>query len=412
MRLIIISVHGCPVARAGEKDAGGMNVYLLEVARRLAAKGVKVDVFTRSHQKGDPEIVDIAPGARVVHLKAGPLYMPKADIYSFLPLFRSRLVSFIEREGTAYDLIYSNYWLSGLVGMELSCLWGVPHATAFHTTAALKYRARPGETEAPERLLSERRIVKEAHRIIVWTHHERESLMSYYDANPETLVIIPPGVDCDFFKPFNSPSVVPDKKPPLILYIGRVTKIKGLYLLMDAFSLLDHQDARLRIVGGSYGEGEMKRLMHDVRDSSNFANRVEFVEAVTREELPYHYSEASVCVLPSYYESFGLSALEAAACGKPVVAFKVGGLDNIVIDGRTGYLVPWRCPEPFAEKLNLLISNDALRRNMGIAARARAQALDWDSSINDLMNLFRDLVNGSMSHHGNLRSSQTLVETL
>ena len=197
MRIAAISVHGCPVIQAGGQDAGGMNIYVLETARRLTALGATIDVFARRHDPDDPQIIDLAPGARLIHLDAGPADAAKGQTYPLLPEFTEQLLAFRRKENVAYDLVSSHYWLSGLVGLKLGRLWGVPHVTSFHTLAEVKRRARPGEQEAPIRSVSEAKIASGATRIIVWTPHERDAITRYYHADPGKIDIIPPGVDTD-----------------------------------------------------------------------------------------------------------------------------------------------------------------------------------------------------------------------
>ena len=398
LRLAVISVHGCPVIRAGETDAGGMNVYVLETARTLAALGVSVDVFTRRHDPADPQVIDIAGGARVIHLSAGPVSAEKEGVYEFLPEFCSALEAFRRSEGTCYDLICSHYWLSGLVGLDIARRWGVPHITSFHTLAEVKRRARPGERDVPERARSERRIVGEVDRVVVWSEHERQALRRLYDADPSRVLVIPPGVDTERFRPLDmaeSRRRLGVNGNRVVLYVGRLERLKGLDILFRALaSLEDSDDVHLMVVGGSDGSRELSRLRRLV-DSLGIGGQVSFLGSVDQSRLPVYYSAADVCVLPSYYESFGLAALEAAACGRPVVASKVGGLPSVVRDGETGYLINWRCPGPFVERLEVLLENERLCRGMGEAARAHARTMTWEASARRLLELFERMV----EHH-------------
>lgn len=389
MRIAMISVHGCPIVRAGEKDTGGMNVYLLETARALAGRGVKVDVFTRRHDPKDPTVVSLAPGARLVHLEAGPVSADKTGVYPYLPGFSAALDRFRAKEELEYDLIWSHYWLSGLVGIALRDLWQRPHVTSFHTLAEIKRRARPDETEAPERDESERRIVREADRILVWTDHERDALVEIYDAVGDNIRVIPPGVDCDLFRPTDAGECRSElgigATERVVLYVGRLERLKGVDILLHSLALLQRrEDLQLFVVGGAENSPERERLRR-LAEELAVQDHVRFVPSVTRERLVSYYNAADVCVLPSYYESFGLAALEASACGKPVVASRVGGLPEVVRDGETGYLVQWRCPGPFVDRLQTLLSNEPLRRQMGRAARLRAEELAWHQIVDRLV---------------------------
>lgn len=394
MRIAVISVHGCPIIRAGEKDTGGLNVYVLETARELASRGVQVDVFTRRHDPNDPIQIDLGPGTRVIHLDAGPLSADKTGVHPHLSDFCAALDRFVLAEGVSYDLISSHYWLSGLVGLELRRKWGVPHVTSFHTMAEIKRRAHPGETDVPERDPGERRIVAEADRIVVWSEHERDSLIWIYGAAPDRIVTISPGVDSEKFRPldpFDCRERLGVNGSCRLLYVGRLERLKGVDILLRAVASIEDMDCvELTVVGGAENSPERARL-RDLACELGVADRVEFIGSVDQSLLPVYYGAADICVLPSYYESFGLAALEAAACGKPVVASHVGGLPSIVRDGETGYLVRWHCPGPFVERLELLLANEHLRRDMGAAARRHAENLSWSVTSEKLLDIYKML---------------------
>lgn len=394
LKLAVISVHGCPAMRAGETDAGGMNVYVFETARWLASWGVRVDVFTRCHDPADPQVIDICEGARVIHLPAGPVTPDKSGAFEFLPEFIEELARYQKSEGIEYDLICSHYWLSGLAGLEMARRWNVPHVTSFHTLAEVKRRARPGEQDLPERARAERRIAREVDRIVVWTEHEREALCRLYDAEFSNVAIIPPGVDTNRFKPMEiglCRELLGVNGNRVVLYVGRLERLKGLDILLRTLASLEEaDDVRLIVVGGSEGSLELQRLRRLAKELG-IARRVDFLGSVDRDRLPVYYGSADVCVLPSYYESFGLAALEAAACGKPVVASKVGGLPSVVRDGETGYLINWRCPGPFVDRVELLLENSRLRRDFGAAARAHAETMTWELSAKKLLELFQGM---------------------
>jgi D-inositol-3-phosphate glycosyltransferase len=395
MSIAMVSVHGCPYIRAGEKDAGGMNVYVLETARELARRGARVDVFTRRHDVRDEQVMQLSPRARVIHLDAGPVSAEKEGVYEHIPDFCRALEDFQSSEGVSYDLVSSHYWLSGLVGLDLARRWRVPHVASFHTLAEVKRRARPGESEHVRRATSERQIACEADRIVVWSEHERNALMQLYGADPDRVQIIPPGVDVKKFRPLDrraSRERLGLGDGRILLYVGRLERLKGVDILFRAVAALDDaSDVRVIVIGGSANSPELSRLRR-VAASLGIDGRVSFRGSLPQEQLPEFYSAADICVLPSFYESFGLAALEAAACGTPVVASRVGGLPTIVKDGETGYLVAWRCPGPFQERLEVLLRNENLRRQMGLAARRHAEGLSWELSGGKLCGLFQSLV--------------------
>ena len=391
-RLAQLSFHGCPVARLGEKDTGGMNVYVLQLARELGRRGNQVDVFTRCHDPRDPQIVDLGDGARVVHLKAGPYDKTKESLHEYIPKFLGNLNRFQASEGIDYDLVHSHYWLSGQVGAILSSRWQVPHVATFHTLAKTKMRARPGEIEPPRRLLTEERIVSSADGVVVSSESEREDLVKLYQTAPHKIRVVPAGVDLDLFQPADKVQarrVLGLSGKRVILYVGRAEPLKGLDILIGAMALLeDTADTTLLVVGGSPGQDAELDRLKSVASGLGIGDVVSFTGAVPQTELPDYYNAADMFVLPSYYESFGLAALEAMACGTPVVVSRVGGLKSFVTHGETGYLVPWHCPEPFAQRLDMLLANAALRETMGKAARVKAEQMGWDRVVDGISGFY------------------------
>ena len=392
LRLAMLSVHGCPVARLGERDTGGMNVYVLQVAKELGRCGHSVDVYTRRHDPNDPQIIELGPNARVIHLDAGPYYRAKESLHRYIPEFLSSLYQFQQREGIYYDLIHSHYWLSGCAGVDLSQEWGVPHVTTFHTLAKTKMQARAGEKESQLRVDAEFRVMRSVDAIVVSTDEEREDLSRLYRVHPHKVWVIPAGVDLELFRPLNKSrarQALGLKEKRIILSVGRMDPLKGLDMLIGAMARMeDATDTRLVVVGGDPGrDRELKRL-NTVSAQLGLQDLVSFAGAVDQTELPTYYSAADVFVMPSYYESFGLVALEAMACGTPVIASRVGGLRTLVKDGETGYLVPWRCPEPYAQRLDILMANPALRESMGRAARDKALTMGWDGVAGRMSGLY------------------------
>lgn len=382
-RIAVISVHGCPVIQAGGKDAGGMNVYVLETARALSACGIQVDIFTRHHDPLDPMTVQLDPRSRAIHLPAGSPSTEKNGVFELLPEFTQQVSDFVNEHGLEYDLIASHYWLSGLVGIELSSKWNVPHVTSFHTLGEVKRIARPQEEEHPQRNDAERRIAQSVDQVVVWTNHERDLMRELYDVSESRISVIPPGVDSRKFSPMRqdkAKSALGISDERILLYVGRLERLKGLEILFKAFSQLEcSEDVKLYIAGGSNGSLEMSWLMC-LAGELGIQDNVRILGAVPQEKLKLYYNAADVCVLPSYYESFGLAALEAAACGRPVVASRVGGLSTVVKDGETGFLVGWQCPGPFVERLDMLLQREDLREQMGAAARKHAETLTWSNT--------------------------------
>ena len=395
-RLAVLSFHGCPVARLGEKDTGGMNVYVLELARELGRRGTQVDVYTRYHDPQDPQTVELGEGARLIHLKAGPYYKAKENLYEYIPEFVSKLFSFQRSQGINYDLIHSHYWLSGRVGMILSSQWNIPQVATFHTLAKTKLRARAGEREPELRIRVEEQVLSSADAVVVSTEQEKEDLARLYQAPPRKIRVIPAGIDVELFRPVGKAKArqaLGLDERMVILYVGRIEPLKGIDLLLNAFALLeDTADIRLLVVGGRPGQDRELGRLKSMALQLGIEDMVTFTGAVGHTELPDYYSAADVFVLPSYHESFGLAALEAMACGTPVVVSRVGGLKTFIKDGETGYLIPWRCPESFVQRLDMLLANPALREKMGMAARAKAQEMRWGGVADSMLDFYSCLM--------------------
>ena len=398
-RLALLSMHGCPVARLGERDTGGMNVYLLQLARELGRRGHKVDVYTRCHDPEDPQVVELGENARVVHLQAGPYFDKKEALHRFIPEFLGNLYRFQESEGTSYDLIHSHYWLSGMAGIEVSRRWNVPHVTTFHTTAKTKMQARAGETELALRISAESRVMGSASTVVVLTEQERADLSRLYRLNPSKVQVVPAGVDVEMFRPLDKArarQALGFRETRIVLSVGRIEPLKGLDILIAAVAELDDKaDTRLLIVGGKLdGDGEVEKL-RSLASDLGLEDTVTFTGAVDQTELPSYYSAADIFALPSYYESFGLVALEAMACGTPVVASRVGGPRAFLKGSENGYLIPWHCPEPYAQCLETLLSNPGLRESMGRAARETAQEMGWDAMAGKMLDLYSGVIDAT-----------------
>jgi D-inositol-3-phosphate glycosyltransferase len=391
-RIAVISAHSSPLGRLGGHKTGGMNVYVRETARELARLGFAVDIFTRA-DAAHPEVVPLAPRVRVVHLAYGPL-APAVDKdlgWEHLPTFLHGLRAFRQREGLRYDLVHSHYWMSGWVGTYLQRLWGIPHVTMFHTLGEVKNRARADEREPAHRIATERRVVAAADAIVAAGEHERAMLLRLYDADPARVAVIPCGVDLALFRPVDraaARAALGLNGGPVVLYVGRLEPLKGPDLLVDALAHLADPTATLVIAGGDTQAAGYRRELRRRARAAGVAERVRFVGAVPQEQLPLYYNAADVCAVPSYYESFGLVALEAMACGTPVVATRVGGLTGTVRDGENGYLIPWRSPAAFADRIAAVLADPARRRQMGAAARRTAERFRWSRVAAELAALY------------------------
>jgi D-inositol-3-phosphate glycosyltransferase len=393
--IAVISVHTSPLALPGTRDSGGLNVYVRELSRQMAERGHRMDIFTRRTDSGSPEISVIDAATRVIQVHAGPYTADKYSQRRHLDTFRQGVMAFAESEGISYDLVHSHYWLSGWVGQALSDCWKAPHIVMFHTLAEAKNKHHMGEREPKYRIAGERAVARNADAIIAASESERTTLIEEYGVAPEAISVIPCGVDVDMFRPMDSraarKSLGLDPKTPVLLFIGRIEPLKGIDVLVRAASQLDGK-FQLLVVGGDEKDAQRLHDLHTLAENLDVLGKVVFADAVPHEELPTFYNAASVCVVPSYYESFGLVALEAMACGVPVIASRVGGLKETVRDGQTGYLVPWRCPEPFAERLDLLLTNEPLRHSLGEEAREIAEHYRWPVIATKVEDLYHELV--------------------
>ncbi len=402
-RIAVLSLHTSPLAPLGGSKAGGMNAYIHEVSIALGASGWDIDVFTRRDAPALPDVVAFAPGARLIHIDAGPAaVLDTEELAPFVDEFAAGVEGFRAREGVRYDLVHAHYWLSVAAGELLARRWAVPHLAMFHTLAEVKLRARASEREPQARIEAERHLVLAADGVVAATEHERQLLRQIYGVPRDRVVVVPLGVDPVAFRPRERDTArarlaaqglpVPDGAR-VLLAVGRLEPLKGFDILVRALAQLTVDDeVVLWIAGGDERSAPERARLEAVAREVGCAERVRFLGAVPHEQLPIYYNAADVVIVPSFYESFGLVALEAMASGVPVVASRVGGLVATVSDGRTGYLVPWRCPEPFAEKIDLLLRNEPLRRALGEAGRVSMERFTWESVAERLSALYRETI--------------------
>ncbi len=410
MKIAMLSYHTCPLAILGGKDTGGMNVYVRDLTRELGHMGVHVDVFTRSQDEHVPHVLhDLGYGNRVVHVPAGPeVPVDKRNLAHHIPEFVEGVKAFASEKGIQYDLIHSHYWMSGLAALALSNSWGgTPIVHMFHTLGEMKNRVARSdeERENPERIAAEQRVLEGADRIIVSTLAEQTQLRFLYKANDRKMEIIPPGVDTSHFYPIPADEakqfigLTPEDR--MVLFVGRIEPLKGVDTLIEAMACLKLKDygrpVHLAIIGGepdvdpAQMSAEMARLQQ-LSDDLSMGKMVVFLGKRGQDTLPYYYSAAEVVVMPSHYESFGMVALEAMACGTPVIASEVGGLGFLVQDGETGYTVPDDEPDKLCERLASLLGDQHLRKTMGKRAAEVAQSYDWEKVAKQVVNVYEGLV--------------------
>ena len=384
LRIAMLSVHSCPFGELGAENTGGMSVYIRELCKELGRRGHIVDVFTRTHEPIHDQIIEFGQNARLIHFKAGDEEdMNRLKIYPYLSEFSRQVDKFSRQNGYHYDLIHSHYWLSGLVGRQLQQWWDIPHVTMFHTLGAVKNAVDTGIREPEVRIKSEKEIIKDCHRIIAPTGREKDYLINYYNASPETISIIPCGVNLDIFRIIEKEiarNSLGFNGEGIILFVGRIVPIKGIDKLLMALNHLENiERLRLLVIGGDKNcQDEVNRLRR-LSKSLKIESSVTFLGLVEQEKLPYFYSAADVCVFPSHYESFGLVALESLACGTPVVATDVGGIRSVVRDGETGYIVLDNVPQLLAEKITLALSTPRAKTDASCSIRESVFKFSWSN---------------------------------
>jgi len=407
MRIAMLSYHTCPLATLGGKDTGGMNVYVRELTRQLGRNDIHVDVFTRSQDEHIPQVShDLGFGNRVVHILSGPqVPLPKQDLVGFLPEFVAGIRDFTQNRGLQYDLIHSHYWMSGIAGGDLKTNWNVPVVHMFHTLGVMKQRVarQTEEAEGDYREAGERQVLHLADRIVAATPAELAQLQWLYQAETRKIEVIPPGVDLSHFYPIpRDEARAYIGVPPcdqMLLFVGRIETLKGIDALIEALALMRQSGEQvcLAVIGGDPDlspealSDEMTRLQA-MREQYGLQESVAFLGRKSQDTLPYYYSAAEAVVVPSHYESFGMVALEAMACGTPVVASQVGGLAFLVQDGITGFTVPVDEPSTLAARLTELVQNPGLREQMGHQAAVFAREYDWEKITERMIKLYKEVL--------------------
>ena len=390
----MISLHTSPLLQPGAGDSGGMNVYVRESVSALAQAGIDCTTFTRADRAGLPREVFVEPGHRVVHIEAGPHHLPKEALTDVTEAFRAGVLDWIDQHEQP-DVIHANYWLSGVVGHRLKHDLGVPFVSTFHTLARVK--AEGGDPEPLWRELAEAEIVGCADAICVSCDAEEEQFRRLYGNPQGRIEIVAPGVEHAFFAPGERTgarrALSLHTDAPILLFVGRIQPLKGPDVAVRALAALGRPDAQLIIVGGASGdEGDVETgRIRALVDELGLHEQVRFVEPQPHHILSTYYRAADVVLVPSRSESFGLVALEAAACGIPVVASAVGGLLSLVDDGRTGRLVEGRNPDDYARAIAEILDDRELHRAMSAAAVERAKRYTWGFAAARLRRLYSDL---------------------
>lgn len=395
-RVAMLSVHTSPLAQPGAGDGGGMNVYVRSLASNLARAGVSCDVLTRAEHAEQSPVVEVERGFRVVHIGAGPTApIAKDALLDLVDPFVDATLAFIADQEAPYDVLHANYWISGAVGHRLKHDLELPLVATFHTLDRVKAEAGVDEDPAT-RSRVEGETINCADLMIAATEEERDQLVALYGAEGDRIEVVPPGVDHGVFVPGDRGAarraLELDPSDRVVLFVGRIQPLKGAALAVRCVSELD-PDVTLLVVGGPSGNdggAEMRRL-HSLVEELGLGDRVRFVPPQPHSGLTVYYQAADVCLVPSRTESFGLVALEAAACGTPVVAADVGGLRSVVDDGHTGFLVDGRNARDYAAPIDVVLSDRELAEAMGASAVARSSRYMWSIAAARLRRLYGDL---------------------
>ncbi len=393
-RVANISLHTSPLLQPGAGDSGGMNVYVRELVSALAQAGIDCTTFTRADRPGLPREVLVEPGHRVVHIEAGPHHLPKQALPDVTDAFHAGVLDWIDQHEQP-DVIHANYWLSGVVGHRLKHDLEVPFVSTFHTLARVK--AEGGDPEPLWREIAETEIVGCADAICVSCDAEEEQFRRLYGNPQGRIEIIAPGVEHAFFAPGERTgarrALSLNTDAPVLLFVGRIQPLKGPDVAVRALAALGRPDAQLLIVGGASGDdGDLETArIRALVDELGLHEQVHFVEPQPHHILSTYYRAADVVLVPSRSESFGLVALEAAACGVPVVASAVGGLLSLVDDRRTGRLIEGRDPDDYARAIAEILDDRDLHRAMSAAAVERARRYTWSFAAARLRRLYSDL---------------------
>ena len=409
-RVAVVSIHTCPLDQPGIGDSGGMNVYVRSVAKRLAEMGVQVDVFTR--QAGpEQHVVDVDPGVRVVHLEAGPdTPVDKEELPRYLHEFTQSMIRFEAEEAEAfgrsspgYDVVHSHYWLSGSIGRAARERWGIPLVHSFHTLGRVKNKTlAPGDSPEPaNRIAGEQKTIQAADCVLAPTVGEAADLVNLYGADPRRVRVVAPGVDTELYTPANRAIAKHELGLDgriVVLFVGRLQPLKQPDAAVRAIAELAARNPEMRdrltliVVGGPSGRGGVQtESLATLAAELGIDDGLRLQGTIPHDLLPRYYRAADAVLIPSRSESFGLVAIEASACGTPVVATDVGGLRVAVRDGVTGVLVPSFEPVAYADALARILAEPANAAAMGTAGSQFARRFDWRRAAIDLLAIYEEL---------------------
>lgn len=409
LKIAMISYHACPLASEEGKETGGMNVYVLELSKELAKAGHTVDMFTRCQDATNQTIVEVSSNLRLIHLPGGPFgAIPKKDLLSYTSEFAEHMKEFVRKNGLSYDLLHCHYYQSGVIGRMLqNSIGSIPMVMSFHTLALLKNLVARGELEQEndERIRVEMELVAEAQKIITPSEHEASYLEYLYSAAKKNIVVIPPGVNTELFLSMDQNvarrHVNAKNAECSILFVGRIEPLKGIDALLYALKILSVRHAKckvnLRIVGGDISQtvdawSKPLQSLEKLRRVLKIESLVEFVGQKNQSELPYYYNASDVVVMPSHYESFGMVALEAMACGVPVIMTNVSGITGILDEKHTSLVTSAQNPLLLATLIESLLLDNSKRESLRTELRSQVLDLSWDRIVERILEAYREVI--------------------
>ncbi|MBW8682764.1 glycosyltransferase family 4 protein [Chitinophaga rhizophila] len=417
-RIAFISEHASPLAALGGADAGGQNVYVGEVARQLSLKGYQIDIFTRRDEHELPKVVAFSEQIRIIHVDAGPAAdIPKEELLQYMPAFTNDVLHFISSEQLSYELVHANFFMSALVAMELKKTLGIPFVVTFHALGHIR-RIHQGDNDRfpKERIAIEEQAVREASMIIAECPQDRDDLINYYDAQVEKITIIPCGVNTAEFYPVNKSVARSLLQLPaderILLQLGRMVPRKGVDTVITALAAVRCSDApvKLLIVGGDIDTASELQRLRELAAELGLSDKISFLGQKSREELKYYYAAADLFITTPWYEPFGITPLEAMACGTPVIGSNVGGVRFSVADGHTGALVPPKDPVALAAKITSLLRSPARLKEMSVNAVRRINKLfTWELVAQDIQSLYEKVIGSGVVYPEKTASAQMIT---
>jgi D-inositol-3-phosphate glycosyltransferase len=409
-KIAMISYHTCPLASQEGKETGGMNVYVLELSKKLASRGIQVDIFTRSQDVDNPEVVEVLPNLRVIHIVAGPqTSLSKREIAQYIPDFVNNYQRFTEAENISYEVLHCHYYLSGLIGKEIQkkVTHHLPLVMTFHTLALMKNLVARDqmEKEGKERIEAEFFLTRHADKIICPSENDASYLHYLYSTPKEKIEVIPPGVNTDIFKPMDKKEarkkIQADEDHKLVLFAGRIEPLKGIDVLIYAMKILiersSHISVCLWIVGGDVSQepslwsSELQKL-EELRRLLNIPTSVNFVGQKTQEELVYYYNAAEVVVMPSHYESFGMAAAEAMSCGVPVITTNVSGISGLIDEKHSSLITSVNNPLLLASQIEHVITDHEAYQKSSKEIWEKVQDLNWQVISQKILEVYEKVI--------------------